>query len=181
MVANASFLAYASFVWYLGITNNVLEEAMLVQVDAETISPSDNDTRIARASSKALAALMRDEGDSIASIHIRTKDLHEANIPLPLSAVHLLLHALQEMAEGHSVALVPVDTELTTQQAAELMRVSRPSLIKMLDDRKLPYRKVGAHRRVRYEDVMNYLKTERDRRTKTMMELVEETERLGLY
>ena len=72
-------------------------------------------------------------------------------------------------------------TELTTQQAAELLRVSRPSLIKMRDERKFPYRKVGAHRRVRYEDVILYLETERARRKKVVEELVAETERLGLY
>ena len=79
-----------------------------------------------------------------------------------------------------SVTVLPVDTELTTQQAAELLRVSRPSLIKMLDEKKLPYRKVGAHRRVRYEDVLNYLETERARRKRVMEELVAETERLHL-
>jgi len=73
-----------------------------------------------------------------------------------------------------------VDTELTTNQAAELLRVSRPSLIKMLDEKKFPYRKVGAHRRVRYEDVLRYLETERARRRKSWRNW-SQTERLGFY
>jgi hypothetical protein len=61
------------------------------------------------------------------------------------------------------------------------MRVSRPSLIKMLGDGKLPYRKFGAHRRILHGDVLRYFHAEHARRTKVMEELVGETERLGLY
>ncbi len=131
--------------------------------------------------SAALASLLNSKWISEARIHLRTGINSEADIALPLSAVHFLLHALQEMAKGNAVTLLPVDTEPTTQQAAELMRVSRPSLIKMLEENKLPYRKVGAHRRVRYEDVLLYLKAERGRRAEVLRELVAETERLGLY
>ena len=154
---------------------------MFVQTTAEAITPSDQEAQIARTSSEALAPLLNEKGASTAHIHFCTESEHEADITLPLSAVHLLLHALQEMAKGNAVALLPVDTELTTQQAAELLRMSRPSVIKMLDEKKLPYRKVGAHRRVRLEDVLLYLKTERARRARVMEELVAETERLGLY
>lgn len=77
-------------------------------------------------------------------------------------------------------ATASAPAELTTQQAAELLRVSRSSLIKMLDEGKLPYRKVGAHRRVRYEDALLYVRNERARRARVIEELVAETERLGL-
>jgi len=154
---------------------------MFVQTPNEVRTPTDQDTQVARASSKALASLL--DGDGVGDAHIRfgTEANPGTEIALPDSAVRILFSVLQEMAKGHSVTLIPVDTELTTQQAAELLRVSRPSLIKMLDERKLPYRKVGAHRRVRYEDVLRYLDTERARRKKVMEELVAETERLGLY
>lgn len=154
---------------------------MLVTNATEAIMPTDQDTQIARVSSAALGPLLHHQGTSEAHILLRTGSDSETDIVLPLPAVHLLFHALQEMAKGNAVTLLPVDTELTTQQAAELLRVSRPSLIKMLDEKKLPYRKVGAHRRVLYEDVLFYLKAERARRAKVMEELVAETERLGLY
>ena len=154
---------------------------MIVQSPNEAITPTDQDTKIARASSEAIAPLLQDNGTSEVRIRFCTEGKQGAEITLPHSAVRILFTALQEMAKGHSVTLLPVDTELTTQQAAELMRVSRPSLIKMLDENKLPYRKVGAHRRVRYEDVLRYLESERARRKKVMEELVAETDALGLY
>jgi excisionase family DNA binding protein len=154
---------------------------MFVQTPNEAITPTDQDTEIARTSSEALAPLLQENGTSEAHIRFVAQGQPGAEIVLPHSAVRILFSALQEMAKGHSVTLLPVDTELTTQQAAELMRVSRPSLIKMLDERKLPYRKIGAHRRVRYDDVLHYLETERARRRKVMEELVAETESLGLY
>jgi excisionase family DNA binding protein len=154
---------------------------MFVQTPNEAVKPSDQDTRIARESSEALASLLQENGTGAARIRFSTEGHPEAEIALPFSAVRILFSALQEMAKGHSVTLLPVNTELTTQQAAELMRISRPSLIKMLDEKKLPYRKVGAHRRVRYEDVLTYLERERARRKQVMEELVAETERLGLY
>lgn len=154
---------------------------MFVQTPNEAITPTAQDTLIARTSSKALAPLLQENGASEAHISFRTEGQQGAEITLPHSAVRILFSALQEMAKGHSVTLLPLDTELTTNQAAGLMRVSRPSLIKMLDERKLPYRKVGAHRRVRYEDVLRYLETERARRKQIMEELVAETESLGLY
>lgn len=154
---------------------------MFVQTTNEAISPTDQDTEIARASSEALAPLLQEHGTSDAHIRICTEGKQGAEITLPYAALRILFSALQEMAKGHTVTLIPVDTELTTNQAAELMRISRPSLIKMLDEKKLPYRKVGAHRRVRYDDVLFYLETERARRKKVMEELVAETERLGLY
>ena len=154
---------------------------MFVQTTTEAITPTDKDSQLARASSEALAPLLSEKGSSRAHIHFSTESDHEADITLPLPAVHLLFQALQEMAKGNTVTLLPVDTELTTQQAAELMRVSRPSLIKMLEDKKLPYRTIGTHRRVRYEDIMLYLKAERARRAEVVRELMAETERLGLY
>ncbi len=154
---------------------------MIVQTPDEAVTPTANDTELARTSSDALAVLLADGAERACSIRVHTEDLECVEIPLPGSAVRFLVTALQAIARGHSVTVLPVDAELTTQRAAELMRVSRPSLIKMLDEKKLPYRKVGAHRRVRYDDVLNYLNAERARRKKVMEELVAETESLGLY
>ena len=89
--------------------------------------------------------------------------------------------AEREIAKGHSVTLLPVDTDLTPPQAAALLRISRPALTKLLDENKLPYRNVGAQRRVRHEDLLRYLEAEQARRKKVMENLVAETERLGLY
>jgi len=82
-------------------------------------------------------------------------------IELPTSALRLLLEILIELATGNAVRVVPVHAELTTQEAADLLNVSRPRLIKLLESHALPYHKTGKHRRVRFDDLMNF-KAKRD-------------------
>src|SRR6516225_627978 len=99
---------------------------MLVLTPNDAVTPTEEDTEIARASSEALASLLQENGNSEARIRFCTEGDQGAEITLPLSAVRLLFTALQEMAKGHAVTVLPVETELTTNQAADLMRVSRP-------------------------------------------------------
>ncbi|MDE0538771.1 MAG: helix-turn-helix domain-containing protein [Rhodospirillales bacterium] len=80
----------------------------------------------------------------------------EQPIDLPAGAVDLLMHVLEAMAAGQGVTLIPESAELTTVQAADVLNVSRPFLIKLLDQKAIPHRKVGKHRRIRMEDVMAY-------------------------
>jgi excisionase family DNA binding protein len=81
-------------------------------------------------------------------------------IELPASALEALKVVIEAMAEGRSITLVPCDKELTSQEAAHMLNVSRPHLIKLLDRGELPSHRVGTHRRIRLEDVLAY----RDRR-----------------
>jgi excisionase family DNA binding protein len=86
-------------------------------------------------------------------------------IELPAGAVSLLMEILEAMAAGRGVTIIPENAELSTVQAAEVLNVSRPFLIKLLEDGAIPHRKVGKHRRVRMEDVMSYkaaIDTERE-------------------
>lgn len=80
----------------------------------------------------------------------------ELPVELPSGAVELLVHVLEAMAAGQGVTLIPERAELTTVQAADVLNVSRPFLIKLLDRKDIPHRKVGRHRRIRMEDVMAY-------------------------
>ena len=79
-------------------------------------------------------------------------------VELPEGAVRLLVDILVNMAEGNAVTLIPVHAELTTQQTADFLGVSRPFLIRLLEDGVIPYHKVGTHRRVRFEDARDYKK-----------------------
>ena len=80
----------------------------------------------------------------------------ERLIELPAPVVLLLRNILEEIASGRSVTVVPDNAELTSVQAADVLNVSRPYLIKLLDEKAIPHRRVGKHRRIRVEDVMAY-------------------------
>ncbi|WP_053958004.1 excisionase family DNA-binding protein [Sulfobacillus thermosulfidooxidans] len=105
---------------------------------------------------------------------------HDA-VALPTPLVHVLMEAARQLAQGHSVAILHDDEELTTQQAADLLQVSRPFLIKLLEAAHIPYHYVGSHRRIRMTDLMEY-KRHRDRLRKDYVnEMVRVSENMGLY
>ena len=92
---------------------------------------------------------------------------------LSAGAVRLLGMILTEIARGNSVAAVPVQAELTSQQAADLLNVSRPYLIKLLDQGKIPHHKSGSHRRVALKDVLDYKRNTDQRREAVLAELAD--------
>lgn len=99
---------------------------------------------------------------------------------LPPSVTRGLFAVLGTLARGDAVAVVPADNELTTQEAADLLGVSRPTLVKLIDQERLPCRWVGSHRRLRVEDVLAYRRVRQIERRETLDSLVEESKRLGL-
>jgi excisionase family DNA binding protein len=102
-------------------------------------------------------------------------------ISVPANIFRIFIDVLKEVGNGNTVAVVPVTAELTTQQAADLLNVSRPHLIKLLDERKLHHRMVGTHRKLLAQDVLAYRdKITHDRR-EALARLVEMDEELGLY
>ena len=122
----------------------------------EPVTPTVDDTRLAKTSSRRLAPFLN------RNLLVRLVDSEEA-VELPAAAVRLLVDLLSAMAEGNAVTLIPIHAELTTQQAADLLGVSRPFLVKQLEEDTIPYRKVGTHRRVLFSDLMAY-KREMDRK-----------------
>jgi excisionase family DNA binding protein len=101
-------------------------------------------------------------------------------LAVPRGAVELLARILAHLAAGHGVSVVPSHAELTTQQAADMLNVSRPFLIGLLDAGEIDYRKVGKHRRVRASSLMNYLRSDDQRRRETADELAALTQDMGL-
>ena len=91
------------------------------------------------------------------------------------------IHTLSQMSAGDSVTLAQMGAELSTQQAAELLGVSRPYFIKLLEQGKMPFRKVGNQRRVRYFDVIQYKNDYCLAANAALDEMTEEAQRLGLY
>ena len=147
----------------------------------ETIAPNPKEAKIARESQSALAALNLENDQNEIHVHVHTQDNQDAQFTLPRAAVQLLLSGLQEMAKGNAVSLVPILAELTTQQGADLLCVSRPYFIKLLEEGRIPFRKVGAYRRVKASDVLTYIKEYQHAATQDMRELVAESQALGLY
>ena len=141
-------------------------------------SLSPEQSRIAHDSALALAR-HHEEGENLKLLILNAE--HEDLIVLPHAIVVLLLGMLRMMAKGIDIALTPLHSELTTGQAADLLRVSRPYLVKLLEAGDIPYHKVGKHRRVRREDVMNYKNAIDRRREAILDEMVAESQELGLY
>ena len=146
---------------------------------SEAPTPTEHDSELALASSRELARILAEHPAAV-RLRIETDEEASESIAVPVAALRLLEEALTEMAKGNAVTLLPVHAELTTQQAADVLNVSRPFLIRLLDDRKIPCRKVGTHRRVRFDDLMRY-KHQIDRhRLEALEELAAQAQELDM-
>jgi excisionase family DNA binding protein len=130
--------------------------------------PVEREVQAAGESQRALAAYLTTRLDT-QRIQIFDDRNQAHQVELPTSALRLLVDILAELADGNAVKVVPVHAELTTQEAADLLNVSRPHLVKLLESNALPYHKTGKHRRVRFADLMRF-KAERDRASEHAME-----------
>ena len=130
--------------------------------------PAEKEVEAAVQGQRALAAYLA-TGFETQRIQIFDEKNQAHQVELPTSALRLLVDILSELANGNAVRVVPVHAELTTQEAADLLNVSRPHLVKLLEDGVLPYHKTGKHRRVRFEHLMHF-KSERDRASEIAME-----------
>lgn len=141
------------------------------------LPPSARDAAIARATRQYLARF--EKQDRPLTLHVTDGD-QEAPIELPAGAVAMLLDILEAMAAGRGVTIIPENAELTTVQAAEVLNVSRPFLIRLLEEGVIRHRKVGTHRRIRMEDVMAYkMQIDQDREA-VLDELVDDAEDQGM-
>lgn len=141
--------------------------------------PSASEVELARNSSRVLAGLNLKKNRTV-DIYLEAGNHHHNSVTLPLSAFKLLVNILTQMAEGNAVTLIPVHAELTTQEAADLLNVSRPFLIRLLEEKKIPFRKVGTRRRVLFQDLMYYKGKIDAARRKTLDELANEAQELDM-
>ena len=139
----------------------------------EPVTPTVDDARLAKASSRRLAPFLN------RNLLVRLAETDET-VELPAAAVRLLVDLLSAMAEGNAVTLIPIHAELTTQQAADLLGVSRPFFVKQLEDDTIPFRKVGTHRRVLFSDLMKYNREMDRKRLEALDELAAQAQELDM-
>jgi excisionase family DNA binding protein len=150
----------------------------LIPDNFETVSPTEADALLARESSRRLATCKLGSRSSV-RIQLLDDGKEAETLVVPASALRLFLHLLTEMSQGNAVTLIPTHAELTTQQAADLLNVSRPYLVKLLDEGKIPCRTVGKYRRVRFDDLMAYKRKDDAARLKILEELSALDQELG--
>ncbi len=148
-------------------------------MDAQTRPPlpSKADVDLARASSERLRALL--DAKPAPSLQVSDAGGRYA-IELPASLGVVLLDALEGMASGSSVAVIRKDAELTTQQAADLLNVSHPFLVGLLETGAIPHRKVGTHRRVRSDAVLRHRNATDAARRRALDELAADAQQLDM-
>jgi excisionase family DNA binding protein len=145
----------------------------------ESAKPSAKEIEIARKSSRILSNVSLKKARSI-EIMLEGDKERRKSFTVPLSAFKLFVTILTEMGQGNAVTLIPMRTELTTQKAADLLNVSRPYLIQLLESKKIPFRKVGTRRKILFKDVMVYKAKTDEARRKVLDELTEEAQKFDL-
>lgn len=140
--------------------------------------PSKAEQEAAMESYNALAATLEELKSENPEIEIEET---EEKIRIPLHALKLLAKILKATSQGQPISIMPVASELTTQAGAEFLGCSRPHLVKLLEDGIIPFTKVGKHRRVLFEDLVNYKKKMKDDQKKRLIEMMRDDEELGLY
>ena len=134
--------------------------------------PNSEVAKLARTSAAELSRLLNEKPDTDrASVKMDGHDLI-----LPRQAITLLRDLLADMAQGNAVTIVAMHAEMTTQQAANILNVSRPYLVKLLEKGDLKFTKVGTHRRIRFEDLMEYKQKIKRQSSEAMDELVRQAQ-----
>ncbi|MEQ4303329.1 helix-turn-helix domain-containing protein [Plantactinospora sp. B6F1] len=143
------------------------------------VTPDPQSVEVAAEALSQVQAYLRTHQDDAATVRLVDDDEAE-QLVVPRGAIELLARVLAHMANGHSVSVVPAHAELTTQQAAQLLNVSRPYLIGLLEAGEIEYRKVGTHRRVLAGSLLAYKHRDDARRRKAADELTQLAQEMDL-
>jgi excisionase family DNA binding protein len=141
--------------------------------------PTAEEVALARESGRALSAYLQTRAET-QQIEIVDDKGAAHPVRIPVSALRLLVEVLTEIGEGNAVSIIPIHAELTTQEAADVLNVSRPFLVQLLERGEIPFRKVGTHRRVRYQDVIAYKERINAERRKALDALAEQAQALKM-
>jgi excisionase family DNA binding protein len=142
------------------------------------IIPNNQDIATAKESSRILALLLNKKSKGV---ELQLNDSKGSQkIAIPDSASRMLLNILTQMSKGNAVTITPIHSELTTQEAADILKVSRPFLIKQLEEGKMPFKMVGTRRKILFEVLMAYKESMYRARQDTLDKLTSESQDLDL-
>lgn len=160
-----------------GVCSMARNEALLGELQAPDASVAE---QAARAVAE-LSAFLRAHPTPSTRVRLVAEDAEgETHLVIPAVAFRFLVEVLAELANGNAVTVASVGAELTTQQAADLLHVSRPYLVKLLEEGDIPHRRVGNRRRVLLADLLEYKRRDDRRRQEVLDELTREAAELGL-
>lgn len=145
----------------------------------EPVTPTEADARLAGVAEQRLRRMVR-KGRPLKLRPENGAPGIQESVEIPAAAAALLVRLLRDMARGNAVTIIPIHAELTTQQAADLLGVSRPFVIGLLDQGKLPHKMVGTHRRIRFEDLLAYRRAAEVERDRALGELARDAQEHGL-
>lgn len=141
--------------------------------------PTEHEASLARESGRVLSLHVTAKSEERCICVVDEQGEH-AVVKIPTSAYRLLLDILAEMAMGNAVTVTPVHAVLTTQEAADILNVSRPFFVKLLERGEIPYHKAGAHRRVYYKDILDHKEKIDSKRHEVLKELAEQAQALNM-
>ena len=139
--------------------------------------PGKDEQAQAKEASRQLARLLPAADQPLRLV---TADNHHEMVSLPPSALRLLVDILTQLGQGRGVTLVPDKAELTTQEAADYLNVSRPYVVKLVERGQLAARLVGTHRRIAFEDLLRFDTADRQQRRAALDALSSIDQELGL-
>ena len=139
--------------------------------------PNEDEIAQAREASRQLARLLPDD---MQPLRLVTDDNRHEMISFPPGALRLFIDMLTQLGQGRAITLVPQRAELTTQEVADYLNVSRPYVVKLIEEEKLPARKVGTRRRVAFEHLLRYDEQQRAQSRAALDELARIDQELGL-
>jgi len=150
--------------------------------DLEMVLDSDEDVELAKAAQRCImSSLDHSKAVNIAVVGDDVERLGDAPLlKLPPKVLRLFADMLGSLAQGKAVAIMPKELDITTQEAAMFLNVSRPFLVRLLEEGKIPFHKVGTHRRMRFEDIVKYKEGRQKISKNALQKLADQAQELGM-
>lgn len=143
--------------------------------------PTRKDQEIARENLKALERITQKHTSKSKPVEVEIEiNGEKTQLKIPVAALGYLNTIIEHMAKGEAISVIPSETEISTQQAAEMLNVSRPYIVKLLEEGKIPYHKVGTHRRIKLKDMQAYQRAYEKQQDEALDELAKQAQKLDM-